>query len=69
MSAIELAETIKALPAAEQKKVAAFVESLKPRVRDDTSPLDVFNRIRREMEAAHGKVDISSSIRELRDSR
>ena len=68
MSPTTLVEKIAALPAAEQEKVAAFVESLERPIGDDSSPIDVFDRIRNAMEAAHGKVDISSSIRELRDS-
>lgn len=68
MSPTTLAEKISALPAAEQRKVAEFVESLKRPLEDKSSPVEVFDRIRNAMKAAHGTVDISSSIRELRDS-
>ncbi len=70
MSATALVQKIAALPASEQAKVEIFVDSLAAlATSDEVSPREHFDRARKVLEGLHGKVDISSSIREVRDSQ
>ena len=70
MSTSALVEKIESLPVAERAQVESLVDSLSVqlKVAEGTSPRAHFDRVRAILQAAHGKLDISSSIRELRDS-